>query len=879
MKSRLAAILVAVLCAPVPCQSSPRYRFKVDPLIHVWLDSPMLRGQLEPSAAIPTRAPVSVRFWRQPDDALLARLTSRGVQFLRGRGKERYLHLSVFFPARVTTRGAAALDRCPLVRQVDLDALINRSLPLDVTAAEVGATATWATRVKGVPLTGKGMVIGNIDGGIDVFHPAFFKADGGLFAWLDVNGNGVFDPGTDAVDLNKNGKADSGELLDFFDSVSWGRTGQPILSTANGVFDPATDWLFADVNGNKKRDYGAAYGDAVATFGEPLLVAEDLNGNGKLDPEEKVVALKTSKLKATYFNSVERLRGKDLTLTGKGHSVSHGIATSGVLVGGQRGHHRLVGLAPDAELMMGISGTALTPLVIWLHKAGAHVILHEYAPWTGYHLDGSSNHELLLDQAAKLGVPQVTPAGNLGGAHKHMRVTIQGGSSAQILLNVPASSKSRIYYFMALTFLWRDPKANLEFSLEDPNGKTNKLSYISTTSQPWGDGKTVFYSYRKDSSRGTAMLDAYLISGSSGKPGLLASGAWKLTVKNTKASGQVELLGYVYDATSRWSKGIAFPSALVSEKGIICWPATADSAITLGAYAGHVGAPYEYPITGDKAGDLRKYSGRGVRIDGKQIMDITAPDNPLAPYDKALGAFRVFGGTSGAGPHVAAAAALIKQATPTLDGLGVRAAIRKGALVDAQVGTVPSDTWGHGKLRIHRSIFGKDPVANTAPSVTLAVSGKVNVGSPVTLTPTVKDAEDTEAKLRLRWDDGYDGTWDTALAAVKARTVTFQKTGVARFKVQVEDSGGLTGEAAVLLTVKPAGTRPDQGPAVSEAGPGDGRTADSTAGDSSEEEDGCGCSAGDGRGGMWPLAVFLLMVVCGGLRVRRTARGRDRREK
>ena len=306
---------------------------------------------------------------------------------------------------------------------------------------------------------------------------------------------------------------------------------------------------------------------------------------------------------------------------------------------------------------------------------------------------------------------------------------------------------------------------------------------------------------------------------------------------------------------------------------------TADSAITLGAYAGHVGAPWESPVTGDKAGDLRRYSGRGLRIDGQQIMDITAPDNPLAPYDLVHGAFRVFGGTSGAGPHVAAAAALIKQANPKLDGLGVRSAIRKGALVDAQVGAVPSDTWGHGKLRVYRSIFGKDPVANTAPRVKLVVTGPVNVGSPVTLTPVATDAEDGEAKLRLRWDDGYDGTWDTTAGPVKARTVTLHQTGPARFKVQVEDSGGLTGEAAVLLTVKPAGTRPDQGPAVSEAGPGDGRTADSTAGDSSEEEDGCGCSAGDGRGGMWPLAVFLLMVVCGGLRVRRTARGRDRREK
>ena len=863
MKSFTVAILVAAICAPEPCWSSPPYRFKVDPVIRVWLDSPALRGQLEPTAAAPTWAPVLVRFWRAPGAAQLTRLAAGGVKFLRGRGKERYLHLSLFYPARVSARGVAALGSCPLVRQVDLDVLLYRARPLDVTAAEVGATRVWPAQVKGVPLTGEGMVIGNIDGGIDVFHPAFFKADGGLHTWLDVNKNGSFDPGTDAVDLNNNGKADTGELLDFFDAVNWGRNGLPMLGSVNGVYEPATDWLFADTNGNKKRDYGAAFGDITPTYGELLLVADDLNGNGKLDLEEKVVALKTSKIKATSFDGVERLRGKDLTLTHKGHSVSHGIATSGVLVGGQRGHHRLVGLAPDAELMMGISGTTLSPALIWLHQAGVHVILHEYAPWTGYHLDGSSNHEQLLDQAAKLGVPQVTPAGNLGGAHKHMRVTIKGGSTVQVPLNVPASTSSRVYYFMALTLLWRDPKADLEFSLTDSTARTNKLAYANITSQPWGDGQTVYYSYRKDSPRGTAMMDLYLLAGSHSSPGKLPSGSWTLTVKNPKTSGQVELLGYVYDPTSRWSKGIAFSTTQVSEKGIICWPATADSAITLGAYAGHVGAPFEHPVTGDKAGDLRRYSGRGVRIDGKQIMDITAPDNPLAPYDKALGAFRVFGGTSGAGPHVAAAAALIKQANPALDGLEVRAAIRKGALVDAQVGTAPSDTWGYGKLRIYRSIFGKDPTANTAPTIKVEVSGAVEVGSPVTLSPQAKDAEDEVAKLRLRWDDDYDGTWDTASGPVKARSVTFQKTGVARFKVRVEDTGGLTAQAAVLLKVMPAGGKLDQGGVGVEAGPADARAGD--AGDSSGpgEENGCGCSTAAHSGQRWSLALPLVLLVLG----------------
>ncbi len=863
MKSLLAAVLAATLCVPATGWSAPRFRLKLDPKIRVWLDSPMLHGQADPEASKrPTLAPVSVRFVRAPGEALLRRLAARGVRFLPGRHGEGRLHLGPLYPAQVSARGLKALGRCAQVRQVDLDALLQRARPLDVTGAEVGAHAAWAARVKGVPLTGKGVVIGNIDGGINVFHPAFFRADGGLYAWLDVDNNGRFDPGTDAVDLNKNGKADAKETLDFVDAISVGRHGMPILGTANGVYEPSRDWLYADANGNKKRDYGAAFGDIVQTYGEQLFVAEDLDGDGKLDPEEKVVALKTSKIKATNNGGVVRKRGTDLTLTADGHSVGHGIATSGVMVGGQRGRQKLVGLAPDAELMMAMSGTALTPSLIWLYQSGADVILHEYAPWTGYHLDGSSNHELLLDQAAKLGAPQVTPAGNLGGAHKHMRATVPAGGSLLVPLTVP-SSTPRIYYYMALTLLWRDVKADLQFSLKDATGRSNTLGYSTTSSAPWGDGQTVYYSYRRDSARGTAMLMVYLLSGSQKSPKPLPAGAWMLTVKNAKGAGPVKLLGYVSDATSRWGKGVRFSAPQVSEEGIICWPATADSAITLGAYAGHVGSPWEYPITGDKAGDLRKYSGRGVRIDGKQIMDITAPDNPLAPYEKGHGAFRVFGGTSGAGPHVAAAAALLKQMSPKLDGLAVRAALRKGALVDAQVGAVPSQTWGYGKLRVYRTLFGKDPAANTAPSVTIKVSGLVNVGSKVTLTPEVVDVEDKAAQLKLRWDDGYDGTWDTKAGPVKARVVTFNKTGLARFKVQVEDSGGLLGEAAVLLSVKAAGTRPDGGPVAGDGGATDAGAAD--AGQEDDEDDGCSCAtAGDPARGL--ATLLLLLALCRGPR-------------
>ncbi|MEZ4692248.1 MAG: hypothetical protein R3A12_19650 [Ignavibacteria bacterium] len=44
----------------------------------------------------------------------------------------------------------------------------------------------------GNPLTGKGVTIGDVDSGIDIFNPMFFYPDGGEFSIIDVDNNGVF---------------------------------------------------------------------------------------------------------------------------------------------------------------------------------------------------------------------------------------------------------------------------------------------------------------------------------------------------------------------------------------------------------------------------------------------------------------------------------------------------------------------------------------------------------------------------------------------------------------------------------------------------------------------------------------------------------------
>jgi hypothetical protein len=309
----------------------------------------------------------------------------------------------------------------------------------------------------------------------------------------------------------------------------------------------------------------------------------------------------------------------------------------------------------------------------------------------------------------------------------------------------------------------------------------------------------------------------------------------------------------------------------------VCFPATADSAIGVAAYVGHAGPPYS-PYE-DPAGSLRRFSGRGLRIDGAALMDIAAPDNPLSAlsradygsgYEIGLGSFVVFGGTSGAGPHVAGAAALLAQVQPGMSGIEVRDALRSGALVDDQVtgdATHPVEQlWGAGKLRIHEALYSTSPAPNTPPSISFDPPLiHATAGQPILLAPSLSDAEDAVEDLQVRWDDGYDGSWDEGPAPlVEGREVTFPYTGSYALKAQVVDTGGLTAEAilrvnAIVGPTCDGGLCPDGGP----PGPGD-------------DGKGCGCQAPragpSGAGADDSLTLVLLLLLALGIPAARRRR-------
>jgi subtilisin family serine protease len=666
MKSLLTLLSAAALCiAPAFPQASP-LDFRFD----------FLKRQAEAAGQLSAPLAATIRFAEKPDEELLQQVEQAGVHFQFFNGKR--LGSETVFPVEMTFDALQRLEGITGVVAVQPAWRPVRVPPLDVSRPQIQADTVWLRNdQRGNKVTGKGVLIADFDTGVDFFHPMLYFADGDTLNWIDVNSNSTFDPGTDAVDKNRNSVPDPGEILRYREISYSGNTG--------GVYDVNLDFLYNDVNNNGSRDYGTSAGftESSPTYGEQWFIARDANGNNRLEVGEKLVGLKTCKIRAIReTNGVVRRRGVDLINANPdtGPYGGHGTSVAGIAIGGIAGVHRLAGIAPGAEMIFGSIEynttprflTTLATMMSWAHAESAKVFLVEDGEWVWEYLDGSSNEEIMINQFAASGITQVMPAGNLtgGGMQKTMTVNAEDSTTATFTGGSSVSTWPSVR--------WRGAATDVVVKLQV--GSSNFVTLP-------GDGSTItigtksVYSNRSVSSRGTVMMVVYIAS----------SGAttYNLRVINTTTS-QKRIEGMLGDDGFAWS-GLARWSA-PTEDNTATWPSTADSAIGVAAYKNK-----------SNNTDINTFSGRGTRIDGSRIVDVASPGSTVYSIARNV-TYTAFGGTSSAGPHVAGAAALLLQADTTLRHREVRRLLRLGAIADQYTGSVPNTTWGFGKLRILNSL-------------------------------------------------------------------------------------------------------------------------------------------------------------------------------
>ena len=693
--------------------------------------------------------------------------------------------------ARVDEAGLAALDASPALIRVE-SGLEMEQLLVDSAAEEVRITPLRrsALAVDGVRLDGAGRRIADIDSDAFVFHPGLFRADAGAYAWIDVDGDGVFLPGVDAVDLDGDGQAAPGEGAQAMLVQKVDKLFTPF--DPHSDFRPDEDFLFLDSNANEQRDYGEGFDETTPAYGEPVFVADDANENGILDPSERVLRLGTSVFERIRDEQgAEFVRGSsDAGIIDYGRALvqdserlkaaAHGTLMNGILAGGPFPSHRLAGMAPAADILLG-AGKARGESIAWAAELAPDAINMPFTQHVFSPLDGSSELEQLVDAVMKSGSIPVVSAGNSATSAMHAQTTLPVGSSSLSLTSSYPSQQ------LVLSLLFRRSVESLALSVKFPDGTLVEIPAESTAS-PVSAGTGGYLTHVADvSSRGTFQRHIQLYA-----PAQFPTGTYTL---NAALSDPKPLDVHVYSGND-YRYGFTFDEH-VAVSGTLGSPTTADEALTVAGYALHPGA--SYGLT-EPVGELASFSARGPRIDGFHALDLAAPVNPLStgidathPHDVS---YEVWAGTSCSAPIVAGAIALLRQLHPDESADAIRERIVSTARKDSFVST-DVDAWGQGKLDV-AAAAGVEPATGARPSVVLQVQPQIERGQKLVAKVLVTD---DGAAHRTRWDVGYDGIYDTDWLDADEHALETTTVGPLALRVETHDEDGFVVGATAIVNV------------------------------------------------------------------------------
>ncbi len=738
-------LLILILPATVSCvvAYTPIYE-QTDIARPIRID-PMLVKSIEESHI---EQQAVLQFQRELTDAEIRRVEETGIRLVR-RGTE-VIHVGRIYVAYVSSLDdLQALTEIGLVQATDGSRKFTPSLTTSVPITN--APTVWSSlRRGGENISGRGARVAIIDTGIQWLHPSFWRVVGEPL-------NVILKDDRYYADLDNDSVADTDEgpirLVDIEDP---------------GRINVAKEYLFIDTDYDGQFEYEC---------GDRWLAGVDSNNDGILTlPSEKVVLLGESKVVALYDQTTRLVYLRDTNLTTLALNVrddnGHGTHVASIVAAGQIGHTSMLGMAPDADLIIVKSTLQSSDIISGIHFAveqGADVINMSFSSFSGF-LDGTDVEDLAVSETfLRYGVLSTIAAGNLGGSSKHAYLQVDAAASESAALSV---NSPPLYSFVNI--LWHSEDSDEHIVLTSPNSEVIDLGSFPASDQSFEvDAEDLkAYVFMSTSIRG--MKQVLIQTGTTSHR--WESGSWSVTVTNP-AGNAIGVNMYAWD--NSWSGHSLRFESHVENLRTLSSPATSDTGVAVASYD-------------ENTNNISISSGRGPRIDGVAKPEVAAPGNNILAASRYLTTlWETRSGTSMAAPHVAGLVALLSQAMGHRPGWTGLSVLLHGAGGSEAHFTPPDPMWGYGLCDALASVrmLIQPPIGATSQDWAGIITSLVDPIDPL-----------VEPRLDIRGVRRHQTTRNITLAIKFQANVSFDDSNEFRLDWDT-DSDAQTGEAGIELRV------------------------------------------------------------------------------